>query len=97
MQFDENFLAEMGLSDMPNKQDFLAYIQRELEIRIGERISRGLSKEQLDEFDKIAGQAETTTWLETNCPNYRVIIEKTINEMKAEISANRERLLASRQ
>ena len=45
MKFDEKFLQEMGLSAMPEdqKQDFLDYIQEELEVRIGERISRGLT------------------------------------------------------
>ena len=53
MQFDEQFLQEMGLSAMPEeqKQQFLAYIQEELEVRIGERISRGLSETKLNEFD----------------------------------------------
>ena len=96
MQFDENFLAEMGLSDMPNKQEFLAYLQKELEIRIGERVSKGLSEEQLSNFDSITDIKEATTWLENNRPDYKTIVEKTIDEMKAEISTNRERLLASR-
>ena len=45
MEFDEKFLQEMGLSAMPEEQKakFLEYIQHELEVRIGERISKGLS------------------------------------------------------
>lgn len=94
MQFDENFLTEMGLSDMPNKQEFLAYLKKELEIRIGERVSKGLSEEQLSNFDSITDIKEATTWLENNRPDYKSIVEKTIEEMKSEISTNRERLLA---
>ena len=37
MQFDEQFLQEMGLSAMPEEQkrQFLDYVQEELEVRIG--------------------------------------------------------------
>ena len=95
MDFDEQFLQEMGLSAMPEdqKQQFLDYVQEELEVRIGERISRGLTEEQLAEFDTINDQAEATRWLEKNRPDYREIVMRTINEMKEEIRANRNKLL----
>ena len=95
MQFDENFLQEMGLSAMPEdeKQKFLDYIQEEVEVRIGERISKGLTETQLNEFDQITDQAEATKWLEKNRPDYREIVTRTINEMKEEIRANRSKLI----
>lgn len=96
MEFNEEFLAEMGLAAMPAelKQDFLNYIQEELEVRIGERISRGLTEAQLNEFDIITDKAEAAKWLERNRPDYREIVTRTINEIKEEIRANRSRLLA---
>ena len=95
MEFNDNFLQEMGLSEMPDdqKQRFLDYVQEELEVRIGERISEGLSEVQLNQFDLIADQAEATKWLEVNRPDYRDIVANTIAEMKAEIRANRDRLI----
>lgn len=95
MEFDDNFLQEMGLSEMPDdqKQRFLEYVQEELEVRIGERISEGLSEVQLNQFDLITDQAEATKWLETNRPDYRDIVASTIAEMKDEIRANRDRLI----
>ena len=95
MEFDEKFLQEMGLSAMPEeeKQKFLAYIQEELEVRIGERISRGLTDVQLNEFDMITDLNEARKWLEKNRPDYREIVSRTIEEMKAEIRANRAKLL----
>ena len=95
MQFDEQFLAEMGLTAMPEdqKQAFLDYIQEELEVRIGERISKGLTEVQLNEFDRITDQAEATKWLEKNRPDYREIVARTIEEMKSEIRANRSKLI----
>ena len=95
MEFDEKFLQEMGLSAMPEeeKQAFLDYLQEELEVRIGERISKGLSEFQLNQFDMITDQAEATKWLEENRPDYREIVTRTIEEMKAEIRANRAKLV----
>ncbi len=95
MEFDEKFLQEMGLSAMPEdeKQKFLAYVQEELEVRIGERISRGLTETQLNEFDMITDPAEAAKWLEINRPDYRDIVTRTINEMKEEIRANRNKLI----
>ena len=95
MEFDEKFLQEMGLSAMPEdeKQRFLDYVREELEVRIGERIARGLTEVQLNQFDMITDPAETAKWLEINRPDYREIVTRTINEMKEEIRANRDRLI----
>lgn len=95
MEFNEQFLQEMGLSAMPEeeKRRFLDYIQEELEVRIGERISRGLTDEQLRQFDSITDRAEATKWLEKNRPDYREIVTRTIEEMKEEIRTNRNKLL----
>ena len=97
MQFDEKFLQEMGLSAMPEgqKQEFLNYVQEELEVRIGERISRGLTEVQLNDFDMITDPGEAAKWLEKNRPDYREIVNRTIEEMKAEIRANRARLVGA--
>lgn len=95
MQLDEKFLQEMGLSAMPEdqKQKFLDYVQEELEVRIGERISRGLTETQLNEFDMITDPMEAAKWLEKNRPDYREIVNRTISEMKEEIRANRAKLI----
>ena len=96
MQFDDKFLQEMGLSAMPEdlKQKFLDYVQEELEVRIGERISRGLTEVQLNEFDLITDVDEARKWLEKNRPDYREIVNRTIEEMKEEIRANRAALIS---
>ena len=95
MQFDEKFLQEMGLASMPEdqKQKFLEFVQEELEVRIGERISKGLTEAQLNEFDMITDQVEAARWLEKNRPDYREIVTRTIEEMKEEIRQNRDKLL----
>ena len=95
MQFDEQFLQEMGLQAMSEdqKQAFLDYIQEELEVRIGERISKGLTEAQLSEFDAITDPSEAAKWLRQNRPDYREIVGRTIEEMKSEIRANRDKLI----
>lgn len=95
MQFDENFLQEMGLSAMPadKKQDFLNYVQEELEVRIGERIARVLTEAQLQEFDSLTETADVAKWLEKNRPDYREIVSRTIAEMKQAIQQNRSKLI----
>ena len=95
MQFDEKFLQEMGLSAMPEdkKQDFLNYIQEELEVCIGRRIAKGLTEEQLQEFDALTSTEEVADWLEKNRPDYREIVNRTAEEMKQAIARNRAELL----
>ena len=56
MEIDENFLAEVGLSDMPEdkKAEFLKRTKEELEIKVGEEISKGLTSEQIREFEALS-------------------------------------------
>ena len=95
MQFDEEFLKEMGLSAMPEaeKQRFLDYVQEELEVRIGQRISKGLPDTLLNEFDLITDPREAAEWLQKHRPDYREIVTRTIAEMKEEIRSNRANLV----
>lgn len=61
-QIDNEFLAEIGLGDMPDDQKdvFKAHIQEELETRVGARMSEGLSDDQIAEFERIIdGDDET--------------------------------------
>lgn len=92
---DEAFLAEVGLAAMPEqkKRDFLAFVQEELEVRIGERIAKGLPEVKLNEFDMITDREEAAKWLEANRPDYREIVEHTIRELKEEIRANSSKLM----
>lgn len=57
--------------------------QEELEVRIGQRITEGLSKKDINYFKLmiILFQSEVTSWLEQHKPDYREIIA----EAQAEI------------
>ncbi len=134
-KFDDSFLESVGLGSMPAEQKdaFLQYAQDQLEVRIGEKMSEGLSDDQLEEFEKIidndqatldkwiAGAGDyksddiyqklaenvggsddeilsdyvTAKWLNQNCPQYQQIIQESVDALRAEISANKDALLAN--
>lgn len=56
MEIDEKFLDEVGLSGMPEekKREFLKRTKAELEVRVGREISKGLSPEQIKEFEALS-------------------------------------------
>lgn len=62
IKIDEKFLDEVGLSSMPEerKADFIAQTQEELENRVGERMSEGMTVDQLREFDGIMNNDRNT-------------------------------------
>lgn len=74
-QLDDKFLEDIGLKDLPEEQkkDFLEHIYQELELRVGTKLSDGLSDEQLDEFEKIIDNNTITIdgWLEQHQPDYQ--------------------------
>lgn len=55
MKFDDDFLAEVGLSNLPQdqKEAFLKQAKEDLELRVGEKMSQGLSDAQIEEFEGI--------------------------------------------
>ncbi len=73
-QLDDKFLADIGLNDMPDeqKQAFLQHIYEELELRVGTRLSDGLTDQQLEEFEKIIDRDQATidTWLTSHVQDY---------------------------
>jgi hypothetical protein cdivTM_08533 len=54
-QLNDEFLKELGLDQLPEEQrkPFLQHIYSELELRVGERLSQGMSDAQLEEFSGI--------------------------------------------
>lgn len=73
-QLDDKFLADIGLNDLPDdqKQAFLQHIYEELELRVGTRLSDGLSDQQLEEFEKIIDrdQGVIDGWLAAHVQDY---------------------------
>jgi len=135
-RLDDQFLKDIGLDGLPDEQKkpFLQHIYSELELRVGTRLSDGLTDAQLEEFEKIidrdqekiqswladhapnylqeeafsklqqATQLEptdprlvaeftATKWLEVNRPDYRQVVAEVLEELKREITGNRDAIL----
>lgn len=73
-QLDDKFLQDLGLDQLPpeQKQAFLQHIYSELELRVGTRLSEGMTDAQLNEFEAIIDRNEEiiTRWLMVHAPQY---------------------------
>jgi hypothetical protein len=74
-QLDDKFLQELGLDQLPDdqKQAFKEHIYSELELRVGTRLSNGLSEAQLTEFESFVDRNDekVRTWIMANVPDYQ--------------------------
>ena len=74
-RLDDKFLEELGLGALPpeQKQAFLQHIYSELEMRVGERLTDGMSDELLDEFGGFVDMNEEAMlkWFNDNLPDFR--------------------------
>lgn len=74
-QLNDDFLKELGLDGLPEEQRaaFLKHIYGELEQRVGERLSQGLSDAQLNEFTEIIDRTPGAVdrFLAAHAPNYQ--------------------------
>lgn len=74
-QLDDKFLEDVGLGGLPEeqKQAFLEYFREQLELRVGTKLSEGLSDAQLDEFESFIDRDEekVNKWIADNVPNYQ--------------------------
>lgn len=74
-QLDDKFLQELGLDQLPEdqKQAFKEHIYSELELRVGTRLSEGLSEAQLSQFESFVDRDDekVLTWIADNVPDYQ--------------------------
>src|SRR5688572_13335331 len=73
-QLDDTFLKDVGLDGLPEEQKklFLQHVYEELELRVGTRLSDGMSDAQLQEFEAIIDRKmeAVDSWLSQFVPNY---------------------------
>ena len=73
-QLDDKFLQDVGLGGLPDDQKkmFLDHFREQLELRVGTRLSEGLSDAQLEEFESFIDRKDeqVTAWLSANVPEY---------------------------
>lgn len=74
-QLDDKFLQELGLDQLPDdqKQAFKEHIYSELELRVGTRLSDGLTEAQLTEFESFVDRDDEKVqgWIVANVPDYQ--------------------------
>ena len=95
---DDDFLQSLGLGGLPDdqKQAFLQHLYEELELRVGTRLSEGMSDDQLAEFEKLIDRNDeqgALKWLETNRPNYKDVVSEELEKLKQEVNTNRDKIL----
>lgn len=73
-QLDDKFLQDIGLGDLPEDQRkaFLQHIYDELELRVGTKLSEGMSENQMAEFESFVDRDEDKVrgWFADNMPDY---------------------------
>ncbi len=96
MGVDDEFMAEVGLGEMPEpeRQEFMKQAQEELETRVGEALGAKLNAEQLDEFNQMEDANVALSWLGAVVPNYRDLVMATVDKFKNELKASSQEILA---
>lgn len=73
-QLDDNFLQEIGLGELPAEQRkaFLEHVYSQLELRVGTRLSEGLSEAQLSEFESFVDRnaEKVRAWVGAHTPDF---------------------------
>lgn len=89
-QLDDQFLQDVGLGDLPDDQKklFLDHFREQLELRVGTKLSEGLSEAQLEEFESFIDRKDdkVVTWINANVPEYEQDV--IYQQLKAGAPAN---------
>ena len=67
------------------RERFKDLVREDLEVRIGEEISRGMSDEELRVFDGLSEPSECAEWLHSHCPGFTDTVERVIAEVRSEL------------
>lgn len=93
-QLDDKFLQDVGLGGLPEDQKklFLDHFREQLELRVGTKLSEGLSDTQLEEFESFIDRKDdkVNAWIAANVPNYQedTIYQQLKSGAPAEIPQN---------
>ena len=72
---DDKFLQDLGLDQLPEdqKQAFKEHIYSQLELRVGTRLSAGLTDQQLAEFESFVDRdaAKVQAWITAHASDYQ--------------------------
>ena len=99
-RFDHAFLKNLGLDSMQDEeqQSLLEHIYKELELRVGIRLSEEMSDELLNEFGKLdTNSPDALSWLKNTRPNFKEVIVEEQRKLRDEVLAEKDRILSSNQ
>lgn len=68
---------------------FTEYIIEEFEVRVGRRIARNVSENDIAIFDQLTDRQEISKWLQEYCPSYKYYIEEEQEFLIFDILKNR--------
>jgi hypothetical protein len=108
-QLDDQFLQDLGLGALPEdqKQALLQQFMETLELRVGIKLSEGLSEQQLKDFELLTPaegdtpeleqqkQVAAMQWLQSNRPQYKDVVMGELEALKQEIIAGRDQILGA--
>ncbi len=97
---DENFINDVGLGGMSeeNKKKLIEDIRVELEIRVGDELTKNLDDDQILEFDKILESSDKVAilkWMQKHCPDYEAVVRRNISALKQDIVDNKEHFITT--
>lgn len=93
IKLNEGLLQDLGLDFLPGPQKnaMLQAMYDELEMRVGRRLARQMTQQQLDEFEELIDaddQAGALRWLETNFPRYKDDVAEEFEILCSEVQAS---------
>ena len=75
---------------------FCAIVMEDLEVRIGEKVSRNVTEEEDRLFDECKTDEETEQWLNRYCPDFRTLVADTQREVEDELIARHSEIPGAR-
>ena len=102
MFLDEQFLADLGIADLPEeeKRPLVEGLEEQIQNRISLKMAGELSDEKLVELADLSEGASgdevvaaQRKWLEENVPGYQEMVLATVEEVKEEILAQKAQAL----
>jgi hypothetical protein len=87
---DSEFLADVGLSDMPDdlRDRFFDHVLSTLRYRVADRLSESMADDEIYEARRLIDEGDQkacVAYLKQICPRYAEIVVEEFDNLKAEI------------
>lgn len=88
-KLDAKGLRNLGIDfNIEDEMDrFATLIRDEMEMRVGDELTRVMTQKQINDFESIMGNDSLAQveWIRENCPEHREICERVKNELREEL------------